>query len=170
MRYLTILAFLFALNTQAQTLIWNDDNFSIIYPANWDTMHYSSTPTILSPSDGADDTFRENVNILNEPAKGANDMPIEEYVDINVSYVKDKIGDDAKINISDIAVGHYKDPGKLIDYTTDKLTESGTALHLWQVMVKTNTKYYIFTYTALPDKFEKYLPQVKEMLGSLRFK
>lgn len=172
MRNITIICLLLvAFTTQAQTLILNKPDFSAIYPANWDTLSQQGIPCILSPLDSDDDNFRENINIISESAKAAGNITLEEYFDLNLTNIKDGLGDEAgNLKVSDITVGHYKDAAKLIEYTTTRLMPDGSALKLYQILTLSGSKFYIISFTSLPNTFDKYLPQVKLIFDSLRFK
>lgn len=173
MRFLALFLMVLATNVQAQTPtgIFNDKEFSLIFPLSWDTGHFANIPIIYAPEESAKDGFRDNINITLEKGAGVQDLTVDEYVKMSIDNLEPTLGDDVKtIKIAPYAVGKYKAEGRTLTYTTTKFTEDGTELSLWQVVVKEGRKFYIITYTSTPDYFNKYFKEVEDMVGTLRFK
>ena len=173
MRFIALLLMVLATNVQAQTLtgIFNDKEFSMIFPLSWDTGHFTNIPVIYAPEESAKDGFRDNINITSEKGAGVEDLTIDEYIKISIDNLEPTLGDEIKsIKVSPYAVGKYKAEGRVITYNTTKFTDDGTELSLWQAIVKEGRKFYVITYTSTPDYFNKYFKEVEDMVSTLRFK
>lgn len=173
MRYIVLLLVVLAGRIQAQvpTGIFNDKEFSLIFPLAWDTGHFTNIPVLYAPEESGRDGFRENLNITSEKGPMVADLTIDEYIKLSMDNLEPTLGEDMKtVKVEPYAVGKYKDEGRVIRYITTKFTEDGRELSLWQAIVKIEHVFYVVTYTATPDAFDTYFKDVEYMVSTLRFK
>lgn len=171
MRYIGLFLLLLTFSAGAQTNIFNEKDFSLIYPSNWDTAHYTTIPVLYAPIESADDGFRENINIVTEKATGVADITVDEYVQLSIENLEPTLGDDVKkIKKSTIKIGKNQEEGRLMQYNTTKFADDGSELTLWQAVIKTNKKFFIITYTSKPDSYSTYIKDVEDIVKSIRFK
>jgi len=115
----------------------------------------------LSPLEGADDTFQENINLIiqdvsNEP------ITLDEYVNTNLAdmdqFLNDvEINKSEKVTINGIA-GHE------IIYSASQGEER---LKWRQLVILDNEKAYLLTYTAKEHTYDLYLEEVNNVINSL---
>lgn len=173
MRYIVLILVVLAFNANAQipTGIFNEKEFSLIFPSSWDTAHFGGIPVVFAPEESAKDGFRENINITSEKGPMVEDLTIDEYVKLSKENLEPTLGDEIKtFKVAPYAVGKYKTEGRLLTYTTTKFADDGTELQLWQAVVKEGRKFFVITYTATPDMFNKYFKEVENIVGTVRFK
>lgn len=167
-RLLFLAALMVTVAAQGQN-IFRQTHFSLIYPSDWDTTHVQGIAVVLSPAEGENDPFRENMNILVEPYENTKNMELDEYYITTMDVLKSNMEvDDSFFKVSDYKVGKNEDAGKLIQYDTDVHTTPLGVIRYWQILVKSGRKFYVITYSSQPDKFAKYLPKIEDMVKNLR--
>ncbi|UPT66436.1 MAG: hypothetical protein M0D57_18550 [Sphingobacteriales bacterium JAD_PAG50586_3] len=173
MRFIAVLLVVWAANLNAQTPtgIFNDKEFSLIFPLSWDTGHFATLPVLYAPEESAKDGFRDNMNITSEKGAGVEDLSLDEYIELSINNLEPVLGEDIKsVKVIPYAVGKYKAEGRVLTYNTTKFADDGTELKLWQAIIKEGRKFYVITYTSTPDYFNKYFSDVESIVSTLRFK
>jgi eukaryotic-like serine/threonine-protein kinase len=139
--------------------------FKMYYPTDWDKKdNYSGTAFMaLSQLENDQDMFAENVNIVTEDLPSS-DISIEEYKDASLEQIQQGI---ENYNMAELNKTTFagKDAYKVI-YTG---TSEGYNFKWMQVFAINGSTAYVFTYTADPNGFSKFLPIVEQMLNSFKF-
>lgn len=141
-----------------------DSGVKVNYPKDWEKReNFSGTILMVLAQPESDmDLFQENVNILLEELPSA-EITLDEYKDASTEQIELGIENYSLIDLSKIDINGT--PGY-------KITYSGSAEgynYKWlQVFCVKDSTAYIMTYTADADAngFEKFLPQVQEMINS----
>jgi hypothetical protein len=148
------------------SLYENDtEKISIQYPANWEKrVQEADYPFFmaLSPFEDDQDNFRENVNIVTEPAAG---YTLEKYYQANLLSMKN-ILQDFKILLEGTAVIN-NNPAKWLIYNH---TYNNNIIKVKAYFFHNGQNGIVFTATANPASFKKYEAVFDEIVSTLRFK
>lgn len=136
----------------------------INYPSDWEkTEGFMGTVVMFkSPLENDSDLFLENINImvteLSPPI-----LSIADYKESIQSYLEQYITDYELIEMVDATLANT--PAIKVVYT-GRLGQSNL-MQLQMVTVK-NNKSYVISYTAEPDKYEKYLDKAEKVMASFK--
>ncbi len=121
-------------------------DFEISYPEDWQVKEISGVTAFISPLDGADDKFSENVNIVIEDIS-AYQMSAEQYAK---EADKSWLAADGKLKIIDFSQVMLNGEEA---YCT--IAENDNLKFKQYILVK-NNRAYVLTYTGQPDGFNKF--------------
>jgi hypothetical protein len=140
------------------------EGFSIRFPAEWEQKEnvMGTVVIALSPAEGADDPFRENVNVVVEalPAK----MDLEKYLELSMANLKNLLSAGREPEVSDTTLGGEKAKRVVYQTTMGQIGVKGTLY----VAVK-GGRGYALTCSATPDSFDAYKARFEEIAGTFRF-
>jgi len=168
MRCIALLFVLFTTQLFAQNQTIKGPDYSYKCPKNWILQHYNGLLAVTTPLDGFDDRFADNINVLSQPQSMFSNVGLDEYVQINIDQLESS-GIQA-IQRSEYIAGKKKLKGYLLVYTTDVFSKGAYQQKVWQVFVVYNQKYFVVTYSSLPETFLKYLPQMEMVVATIVFK
>jgi hypothetical protein len=141
--------------------------YSISYPEDW-SLDQSGTMgmsfAILSPMEGAGDTFRENVNLLMQDVS-QNNLDLDSYTSLSIDQIGTYITDSKILSSERIK----KDGGEYqqIVYTGKQgLFYLKFEQRYWVI----NGKAYVLTLTTEQDKFEAFKATGTKVLDSFQIK
>jgi hypothetical protein len=142
------------------------NGYRIKYPAHWQKQALSPTMTgFFAPRESPADIFSENVNVGVEEAS----VTLDEQVDFQVTQMQagnlQLIGRSEK-RLADLPAQALEFRGQLGPVMKHGRIEM-VAMQWLQVYVLKDKRVYCLTYTAEPLAYDKYMPQVQEMLASL---
>jgi hypothetical protein len=137
--------------------------FKIDYPADWSVREniMGAVVVFLSPRESTSDNFLENVNIIVQD----NSMTLEEYTNISLAQLPQYVSDLEIISSERTTLGG--NPAYKVVFTG--VYNNSNRLEWMQVWTMKDNKVYLITYTAQPQSFSKYLPQVQHMFDSFEF-
>ena len=140
------------------------EGFSIRFPAEWEQKEnvMGTVVIALSPAQGADDAFRENVNVTVETLQSP--MDLEKYLELSMANLKDLLSAGQEPEVSDTTLGGEK-AKRVVYQTTMGQINVKEMLYL---AVKGNRSYAI-TCSATPDSFDAYKAQFERIVGTFRF-
>jgi len=140
------------------------DGFSIRFPAEWEQKEnvMGTVVMALSPTEGADDPFRENVNVVVEALPSP--MTLDEYCNLSMTNLKKLLAVGQEPEVSDATLGGGKAKQVVYQTTVGQIGVKG-ALY---VVVKGN-RGYALTCSATPDSFDAYQARFEEIVGTFRF-
>lgn len=168
MRYIALLMVLLSFQLAAQTQTIKEPAYRYKCPKDWTPMRYQGVLVVTSPLENSNDKFADNLNILSQPAKLFRDVSLEEYVKVNIREME--AAGITNIQRSEYLAGKKKLKGILLVYTTDNYSKGTYQQKLWQVFVKYNKKYFVISYSSLPQTYAKYLPQIEQIVSTIVFK
>lgn len=137
--------------------------FEIKYPSSWEKREYpaaenSSIIEFLGPATGAEPRT-PSVNIFIFPS-GNNS--IKQVVNEVVTELED-----IQVNSSTMKLNELNDTAYVLDYKVSTAHQEFQKLQLWMGKPE---RTYVITYTDLPENFSVYLPQIMEMINTLKIK
>ena len=133
-------------------------NFDISYPQDWSVKEISGIVAFLSPMEGPDDLFAENVNVVVEDISNYQ-FTTEEYAKAADAYW---ITTDASLHIQDFQKTSLC--GEDAFYTI----VSGAGLRYKQYKLVVQSRAYILTYTAQEHAFEQFLPIADKIIHTFQ--
>ncbi len=137
--------------------------FEVGYPSDWEQKQAAGTVVaFLSPQEGSDDNFRENVNVVAESVPSSVDL--EFYTDRTLDKLKNFISD-MKVEES-VSAKLGSEPAHRIIYTG---TQSGVHARFLQVWALHSGTAYVVTYTGSIDGFDGFKDEADRMLDSFEF-
>jgi len=141
-----------------------ENGYSIQYPKDWtvQTKVQGVNAAFLSPSEGADDQFNENVTLVVQDLSGAQAGTMEQYAN-ETQKALEKMITDFKLVSSE----HSEDDKAFFLEYTGK--QGQFDLHWQQAAMIKGDKAFIVTYTAEPDSVEKYQDTVGAMVDTLTY-
>ncbi len=139
--------------------------YSINYPAGWEVKQGTGgiDSYALSPLEGANDKFQENINILLETLPQG--MSVQEYITGAIEAAKQGMKGLNVISRKKITVDGQ--PGELMVY---EHTYNGIKLNAGQAIVIKNGNVYIITLSALNETYGTYAPYLDAALKSMKLK
>lgn len=136
--------------------------YEISAPEGWDkkdtVMSGVKFTAIISPPDGANDIFRENINVVTENAK---DLNLDEYEKANRFTMKDQMTGLKVIKEGETVIGNI--PARWITYLYDY---SGYPLKNTVYFLVKNRIGYTITCSALGSDFDKFQAAFKGSINS----
>jgi len=140
------------------------DGFSIRFPAEWEQKEnvMGAAVIALSPAEGADDTFRENVNVVVEALPTP--MDLERYFDPSMAILKNPLSAGQEPEVSDVALG-----GEAAKRVVYRMTMGQVAVKSLLYVAVKGRRGYAITCSATPDSFDAYQARFEEIAGTFRF-
>jgi len=140
------------------------EGFSIRFPAEWEQKEnvMGTVVIALSPAEGADDPFRENVNVVVEALPSP--MTLDEYFNLSRVNLGKLLTEARQPEIADARIGG--EAAKRVVYQTT-MGQIGVKGMLY-VAVKGN-RGYALTCSATPDSFDAYKARFEKIAGTFRF-
>ncbi|AWB44460.1 hypothetical protein DCC85_09635 [Paenibacillus sp. CAA11] len=141
------------------------NGISIKYPSDWQLQEGASgsLAAFLSPAEGSDDVFQENVSLTVQDLS-AQPMNLKQYVELSENQVKNMLKGTLEKN----------EATKLGDLDAHEFVYSATQndynLKFRQVFAVKNNKAYVATYAALEDSYDKFLDKATQTMDSLQIK
>ena len=160
-----ILVIVWFFGKENRFLKYKDENqgFSIQYPASWEasTKVEGTAVIFLSPSEGALDIFRENVNVVIQDLS-KNPVDIKEYSETALKQLESAF--DTGFQIVESGEARLaKTPAYHVVYLVKSKDIELKIMHVWTVI---GLKAYQLTYTALSNKYDENLGKVEKMINS----
>jgi len=146
---------------------YEKDNFSISYPEKWrldESGQQGTTLALFSPTDGIQDNFSENVNLLIQNLEGLN-MDLKKYTALSVDQINTMFPGGEILENTTEKVGN-KEYQKL----KYKGTNGEFELMFEQFYFIKDNKAYILTLTCEADQFEKYKKDGEKIMKSFELK
>ncbi|MFC5470156.1 PsbP-related protein [Cohnella suwonensis] len=139
---------------------------SIDYPSDWTLVENvgGAVAAFMSPKDGDDDKFQENVNVVVQDLEGQ-DVTLEQYAQITKDQIGQLITDAEMIGEESMDA----DDGTKLYSLLYSGNQGEFNLNWQQVFTIVDGKAYILTYTAEPDQFDKYVETVGTMADTWIF-
>lgn len=146
---------------QAKTHTDRDHGFSISFPAAWrvEPNYLGTAVFALSPIEGQEDTFRENINVVHET------LPVvitsQQYYDANLKSMKAMLKD---FSVSEVlSIQHQASPAILMIGAHTMGQNNVKTLALFYTHGKNG---FVITCTAPPETFDRYKSDFQASLGS----
>lgn len=146
---------------------FSKDDFKISYPSGWrvDTSGtMNSKVFFFSPSDGPDDRFSDNLNVMVQPL-GGQPIDIQKYREISEQQIK-AMFTDGKMEESKVVNANGREEYRL----AYEFSQGIFRLKVLALSFIQNDKAYLATFTAEAPKFERYRPIAEKMLGTFMVK
>jgi eukaryotic-like serine/threonine-protein kinase len=138
-------------------------NYSVDYPQDWVKSSISGGVAFLSPRDGPNDDFQENVNILIQDLSD-HPMTLEQYTTISRNRLIQNFGDSAIITMHPGMLA-----GQKAEVAVYKFNYQSRALKIKQYFLVKTDQAFVVTYTAVPDQFARYDSTAMRIINSFRF-
>ena len=158
------------LSAFAQDSGWKElsrKDYSIQYPANWDSDESGQMGTsfiLFSPPSSAKDKFRENVNLLIQDLSGY-DMDLDAYVELSESQIKTMVTDGKIIeSVRNTAAPHHFQ--KMIYTGTQGIFKVKFEQYYWVI----EDEAIILTLTCEAKEFKDFKDTGEKILNSFKLK
>jgi len=134
-------------------------NFTVEYPADWETRELSGIVGFISPQENVNDDFSENVNIVVE-GLSQNPMTLEQYMDASLVNAEKMIPNFKLLNKGNATIDN--NDARYIVYTG----EGKFKIKAYTLIM--NYKAYTLTYIAKESDFDTYLSKAEAIMKSFR--
>ena len=140
------------------------DGFSIRFPESWEQKEnvMGTVVMALSPPEGADDAFRENVNVAVESLPTP--MDLEKYLELSMANLKNLFSAGQEPEVSDAALGGGQ--AKRIVYQT---TMGQVHVKGMLCLAVKGRRGYTVTCSATPETFDAYKEPFEKIVETFRF-
>lgn len=140
-----------------------EKGFTIILPAGWEQQKdmMGAEVVAISAAEGANDTFRENINVVVE--KLPQKMVTKDYYKSSLDVLK-KVFIEFKLE----KTGQAKVNGREFYYTIFTHKMNDVAAKILQYLAVNGDTAYVITASAAPDKFDKYKPIFEKSIQSFK--
>jgi hypothetical protein len=138
-------------------------NYSIDYPQDWAKKSLGGLIAFLSPKDGPNDNFQENVNVLIQDLSD-HPMTLDQYTELTRNQITQNYGDSAIISMQPATVA-----GQNAEVAIYNFKYQSRALKVKQYWFVKTQKAFVVTYTAVPDQFTRYDSTATRVMNSFRF-
>lgn len=139
-----------------------DYGMKVAYPENWQTKRRDdfliSGVIFLSPVENSQDVFQERISVFVEDL--VSNTSLNEYTTESIAEIK-RFSDPNVTNVKASVLGNYE--ARSVIYNGEDRGLSVKRMQIWTVF---DNKAYTITYTAQPDRFNNYLPIVKQIITS----
>ena len=141
-----------------------EKGFSIVVPAEWDIEEKKMNTDMIavSPGESAEDTFRENFNVLVESLP--KEMTLDEYYMKGMPLFKEFARE-----FIQHAGGFEEIDGEKFRYDIVSHKMGPLRIKVLQYLYVKGKKGYLITFSAADDKFGNYEPMFKEVAKGFRF-
>lgn len=161
---LVIIAFASA-GAEAKGKIFTGSGYTIDFPSNWEIRKGTGGIDVyaLSPLDGVQDKFQENINIVleNVPQGISN----KEYVDLSIDNAKKGLTGFNVVSRKKTTIGGM--PAEQMVY---EHTYKGTKISAGQAIVIHKSKAYVITLSTMTQTYGVYAPYFEAALKTLKFR
>ena len=140
------------------------NGFSIDYPDEWEVSERASMPgttTFITPLQGADDTFRENVTVVVQGAP-ADATTLDEFTEMALAQGRELIPRFMVMESRSATLAG--NPAQQVVYTGLQGERDLRWLQLWSLV---GDQVYILTYTAEENEFTAFRSVVQQMITSM---
>ncbi|NEN25508.1 hypothetical protein G3O08_18610 [Cryomorpha ignava] len=143
-----------------------DSLYTIQYPENWE-MNYTGqlglSFVVVSPIEDEKDQFRENLSLVVQ-SMNADDSSLKDFAEDNTYQIVDMITDGKIVK---------NEEATLSGVTFREVTYSGNQNNMDFINTQRyyfhNNKAYILTFTCAAQHYDKFKPQIKKLMDTLRF-
>lgn len=141
-----------------------DEGLSLQYPSTWEKKEPTDQVKVefFSPIDDEKDLFQENVNIL-KSVNTPDTADFGEFVDVNKEELAKSMEKYKLVEEKDETLPFGQ--SKTLIYTG---SYSGLDLKWRQYYINNGKNYFIATYTALEDGYDKHVEEMQKMMESMR--
>ena len=148
----------------AQRHVNTEYGFSIDLPRHWEKREGldGSVIAAVTPLEGADDAWQENVNVTVGPMP--EDVTLDKYLRLNMGLMQQFLPNFEQRGYGDITIGRRK--GQWVDYTYDIETYR---LQTLMYLVEKDGMVYIITFTGEAKSFPAYVKTFRRIVKSFRF-
>ncbi|NLF13083.1 MAG: DcrB-related protein [Anaerolineaceae bacterium] len=143
------------------------NGFSIDYPDEWEISERASMPgtaTFITPLQGADDTFRENVTVVVQGAP-ADATTLDEFTEMALAQGRELIPRFMVMESRSATLAG--NPAQQVVYTGLQGERDLRWLQLWSLV---GDQVYILTYTAEENEFTTFRSVVQQMITSMEIR
>ncbi len=140
------------------------NGFSIDYPDEWEVSERASMPgttTFITPLQGADDTFRENVTVVVQGAP-ADATTLDEFTEMALAQGRELIPRFMVMESRSATLAG--NPAQQVVYTGLQGERDLRWLQLWSLV---GDQVYILTYTAEENEYTAFRSVVQQMITSM---
>jgi len=139
-------------------------SFSIVFPKYWEIQQKEMGTAViaLSPEEGSQDDFRENVSITVEEVSG--DITLDKYFVVSQQNLKSYSKDYKLLYKNNTWLS--RKPAMILGFT---YSMSGLKLKVLQYYCLYKNKAYVITCTALPHSFDRYEEKFLKIVRTFRF-
>lgn len=151
---------------QGDWITYENENIKIEYPASWKRENrnnfLNNSVVFVSPQETESDDFQERLAVIVE--ESPNPLSLTQYSERAVEQIE---------NLSNFILSPPRDTvlgnsdGKYVIYQGTDRDQKVKRQEVWTVNYQ---DIYTVIYTAEPDKFDKFLPQVEKMIDSLEIR
>lgn len=152
-------------NTQWKTL--SNNQYAIQYPANWElnqSGQMGSSFILFSPLESAQDSFKENINLIIQDLAGYN-VDLNQYTQISEEQIKTMLQ-----NASILESKRLKNTNGEYQKMVYTATQNNYRLKFLQYYWVAKQKAYILTFTAEQNKYDTYLNTAEKIFNSFKIK
>lgn len=145
----------------------SEENYTVQYPSDWDLDQSGTLGTsffMFSPVENDDDTFRENINLIQQSLEGLG-VDLAQFVEVSEGQIKSMITNAKMIESKTIKNGNIQ-YHKFI-YTGD---QGQYHLKFEQYFFLQNEQAYVLTFTSESSKFADYQAIGEKILQSFSIK
>ena len=158
--------FLFSNSRQENWITYENEYIKVEYPDSWTRENRSNflntSVVFLSPLEDSNDDFQERVAVIFE--ESPNPVSLTQYSDRAVEQIEN-LGNFILSPPRDTVLG--RSDGKYVIYQGMDLDKKVKRQEVWTVNYQ---DIYTVIYTAEPDRFDKFLPQVEKIIDSLEIR
>jgi hypothetical protein len=141
---------------------YKTNNFTISYPKTWQIKSAGNIVAFTTSLENKEDTFAENVNISIQDLS-TQPMTLDQYTALSKGQIAAAMGASSILSVKRIAID-----GKPADEMIYKMNYQGKSLKVKGVWLIEDKKAYVITYTAEPNKFDKYLSDADKTIKSFK--
>ncbi|PGH40579.1 MAG: hypothetical protein CRN43_02215 [Candidatus Nephrothrix sp. EaCA] len=120
----------------------NVNHFKINYPDKWIIQNANGSIVFLSPKEGVQDLFQENVNLMLQDLSQKR-MNLEQYTEVTKKQIIDNLGSSAIISLKSTTLAGQRAKEFIYD-----MNYQGRSLKLKQYWFIKGNIAYLFSYTA----------------------
>lgn len=148
----------------ANNFVSPENGFSINLPKDWEVKKdfMGTVVATMSPQTGAEDTFRENLNIIVTDAEGATDL--KAYADATFDSTKTMLTDFQLSERGNTQQGNIHSEWAVFSHR-----QGDSTLKTMTHILLSKGKTYIVTSTGTPESFDTYRPQFDEIVKTFKF-
>ena len=144
--------------------VFTKGKFTFSYPATWevDDSGFNGTQfLVMSPLAGDDDSFQENVNLIEQDLSGT-PMTLDGFIDLSIGQLTAAGADMLESSKTE------DDPTRHRQVFT--LDSGGLTLKFIQYYWLQGDYAYVLTFTSMDDTFDQYMSVAEEIAKSLKVK
>jgi len=141
-----------------------EKKFEIKFPNKWETKenYFGSIVSSLSAAQSVTDTFRENVNVVNEELPNES-LSLAVYTDASLKNIENLVNNFSLISKEETTVGNRK--AMVITYTGKQGTYD---LKFRQTLIVNKKMAYVISYVGAIKDFDTFLPEAQNIADSFK--